>query len=239
MNHNIEDLRKKAWVLYGGQEGVERVNWEVRNAGVNEDNISPKMEKYLLNKIIKNVFIEYVGMERTREILAQDIKHLRGYHVGESKSDQESKIRILEKFNFKKLVLLILALGFAAVLGFIWFYISAFDPLEACESRKDTQVRDNCFMIVAVDRMNVTVCDRIVLENARYNCYSRIGRSMNSTDICLMIPSHDIELIDLRQRCIMCVAFDTNSLRTCRLMDNPGKQAECESQIERGRSLIC
>ena len=80
MNPKIEDLRKKAFVLYQGLDGVERVNHEVKKMGTAEDKLNEYEMKICLNNIIKNVFVDFVGLEKTKEVLAQEVTHVPGYH---------------------------------------------------------------------------------------------------------------------------------------------------------------
>ena len=239
MNQKIEDLRRKAFVLYGGQEGIDRVNWEVVNAGVDEDRITAKMEKYLLNKIIKNVFIEYVGLDRAKQILATEVAHIHGYQSGKSAKGKFSKIRILERVNFIRIMVIAIIIGFFSLIGFVIWYTSSFDPVDSCREKTTEVSADSCFIQVALARNNLTLCDEIMDIQKKYNCYSAIGVKTNNTEICGFIPYSDPELQAKQDRCYMCLAFQTSSFRTCKLIKNYVKQAECESQIERGRSLIC
>ncbi|MBD3388458.1 MAG: hypothetical protein GF416_05250 [Candidatus Altiarchaeales archaeon] len=237
MKPKIEDLRKKAYMLYGGLDGVERVNREVKKMGIEEDKLNKHQEKIVLNNIIKNVFIDHVGLERAKDLLVKEVTHVPGYH--RSVQENKDRIHIFERSNFMKwfvrfMVLLLVGLVFLAAR-----YAMSFNRTEFCGQKKDVDARDICFQTLALGQNNLTYCDQLSTLQKKYQCYGSIGIAVNNSDYCLMIPDNEIALMGIRDKCILCVAFTLKNDSKCMLFRSSIKQEDCKSQLERGYSLIC
>lgn len=237
MNPKIEDLRKKAFVLYEGPDGVQKVDQAVKKTGVSEDELKDEQLKLVLNRIIKNVFIDYVGLERTKEVLAKETLHVPGYH--RTVEEKRGKIHILERINFTKWFVVAVVALLILVVAVAVYYTTTFQTVKLCDKKTDPAERDRCFLSLALSTANVTLCDKLSTQKATYNCYGSVGMKLNDTEICKRVPGEDIDLMAIHDKCIMCVAFNLNNESLCRSFMNPMKVAECETQLERGYSLVC
>jgi hypothetical protein len=237
MRPKIEDLRKKAFLLYEGPDGVERVDKEVKKMGVNEDKLNEYELKIVLNNIIKNVFIDRVGLEQTKELLSQQTLHVPGYH--RTVEEKRGNIHIFERIQFMKwFVVFVCLLLILLVIGVV-YYITSFNPLEACEKKNDVDVRDPCILGLALNKLNITYCDKLSTQGKIYNCYGVVGMGLRDMRICRSIPGDDLDLMGVHDRCITCVAFYLRNSSMCASFTSPIKQEDCESQLDRGYSLIC
>ena len=178
-------------------------------------------------------------MERAKEVLAMEVSHVHGYQTGQKKSDMLSKIRIIERVNFLRVIVLVVILFMGGILALAVYYTSQFDPIDACSGKEDPVAHDSCYLQVALSRYNESLCHGIFDEKIKWNCVGQLGVFLNDTKICGTIPYNDPLMIEYQDRCFSCIAFKLSSFGTCREIKNYVRQSECESQIERGRSLIC
>ncbi|MFH0861523.1 MAG: hypothetical protein V1875_00700 [Candidatus Altiarchaeota archaeon] len=236
-NPKLEDLRKKAFLLYAGPKGPELVNKEIKKLGIKEDKLNEYQLKILLNNVIKTVFIDFVGLEATKKALAQDVTHVPGYHT--FIEEESEPIHILERFRFMRWVVAFLALSIVGVLFLGGYYMLSFDREGLCDNKKDVDGRDACYLSLASSRGNVSFCDSLSVSNRRYNCYSLIGRKLNDTLICDRIPGNDVGLIVMHDNCLMCVAVSLKNGSMCKSFHNPITVDECLSQMDRAISLSC
>jgi len=237
MQPKVEDLRKKAFVLYQGMDGVERVNHEVKKMGTEEDKFNEYELKMCLNSIIKNVFIDYVGLERAKEALAADVIHVPGYH--RTVEEEREKTTILERIQFMKLFVRLVVLAFILLIAGAVYYVTSIDKVEACEMKKDIGGKDMCFLALALKEGNITFCDRLSSQPKAYNCYSSVGTKFSDIGVCKLIPGEIADFMAMHDKCIMCVAFNLKNRSMCTSFMSPMKQMECESQLERDYSLVC
>ncbi|MFH1055940.1 MAG: hypothetical protein V1744_07615 [Candidatus Altiarchaeota archaeon] len=238
MNPKIEELRKKAFVVYEGMDGVSNVNKEIKKMGVAEDELKDEQLKVLMNNIIKNVFINRIGIEKTKEILAKENLHLPGYRP-DFKTEKMEQIRIFERISFNKWAVVFIAIILVLIAASVVYYALMFDLADTCERKKDTWERDSCFVTLALSRKNDTVCDKVGDEMKRFNCYAQTGIELKSMEVCKRIPSDDIETTVMYEKCVMCVAYKLDNRSLCYSFISPFKQSDCVTQIMRRQSLIC
>jgi len=238
MQPRLEDLRKKAYMLYGGPEGVKRVQKQIGKVGVREDDMTEEQVKKAMNLIIKHVFIDFVGLEKSKLVLSKPVTHIPGYTPPEEPI-LEDKISLLERFKFTKMLVIILAIATLGLLVGISYYTLTFDKTVACDVKKDVNSRDQCYLTVALTKYNASVCDKLSTLEQTYSCYNSVGVHLNDTSICKLIPKDDVNLMALHDKCLTCIAFNLNNISMCRDFISPQKELECESQIERGYSLLC
>jgi hypothetical protein len=237
VNFKIEELRKRAFILYEGMDGVDRVNRQLKRVAPDEDAMDAAQIKEALSNIIKNVFVDHVGLDRTRELLAQEVTHVPGYHRF-VKEDQE-RISIPERIQMMGWMAAVIVALVLAVVVFMLSYTNFFNPLESCDLKKENVSRDSCFRASALSSGNVSVCERMSSPEASYNCVALLGIRNNDTAMCATIPADTLDFQTARNRCIMCVAFNLHRISVCSTLDNPIKEAECAHQIETGRALSC
>jgi len=233
----LEDLRKKAFLLYSGPKGPELVNREIKKFGIKEDKLNSYQLKILLNNAIKTVFIDYVGFEATKNALAQDVTHVPGYHT--TVLEDTESVHILERFQFMRWVVAFIVLMILGVVLLGVYYMLMFNKANLCESKKDLDGKDACFLSLASSRANVSFCDRMSTNNRMYNCYSVVGRKYNDTGICDRIPGDEVDLIVLHDNCQLCVAVSLRNKSLCKAFLNPITADECISQMDRKVSLTC
>jgi hypothetical protein len=236
MNPKIEDLRKKAFMLYGGPHGVDLVNKEVKRLGIAEGNLNEYQLKIVLNNIIKGVFIDYVGLDKTKELLAKEVTHVPGYHM--AIEEENEPIHILERFRFMRVLKVFLALSVLMVFALGVYYVTFFNTVELCE-KKQGEIRDACFLTLAMHQANLTFCDKLSTAEKAFNCYGQVGIKLNRTDVCEEIPPDEPESMTIRDKCVMCVAFKLSNKSMCGSFINPMRKDECITQIERHRTLAC
>jgi hypothetical protein len=237
MNPKLEDLRKKAFILYNGMDGVELVNKEIKRIGIKEEKLNQYQLKNLLNTIIKKIFIDHIGLEKTKEILAMDVTHLPGYHT--VIEEDTTPIHIFERIHFAKWFILIMASILVLLTAYVYYYISSFDPMTVCDRKKITEERDSCFSLLAMKAGNTSVCDLVVNQQKRYTCISHIAVKIGKIDICETIPGDDSYGVTLHDRCISCIAYNLNNKSLCSSFMSPITQEECLMQIDRRQSLTC
>jgi len=237
MKPKLEDLRKKAFLLYNGMEGVELVNREIKRLGIKEDSINQYQLKILLNTIIKKLFIDYIGLEKSKEILAMDVTHLPGYHV--VIEEDTTQIHIFERINFIKWFI-VLMVGLLVSAGiYVFYYVSSFDSTAICAKKAPGDAKDSCYMILALHINNYSLCNSIESSKQHYNCISSIAVKLNDSESCDKIPGDDVDTILLHDRCISCIAFNLNNKSLCTSFMSPITQDGCQMQIERHQSLTC
>jgi hypothetical protein len=238
MNPKIEDLRRKAFVVYGGMKGVELVNVEVKKMGVKEDKLNDDQAKTVLNNIIKNVFIELIGYDKTKAFLAEEVSHVPGYR-SLTEEDGGEKIHILERAQFTKWFTIFVTILIIAVVIWMGSYINTFDPYGLCDKKPPGTSRDMCFMDLGLKWRNVSLCHEIEDREQMYNCFGSVAIKLNDTDLCGAIPATDVELMAVHDKCIMCIAFTMRNKSMCSQFMSEIRQAECEHQLDRGMSLSC
>lgn len=237
VNPKIEDLRKKAFLLYSGLQGVELVNKEVKKMGSKEDKLNEYQLKIVLNNIIKNVFIDFVGYDATKELLAKEVTHVSGYHM--NIEEDQSKIHIFERIQMMKIITILLVVLFIIVALGGYYYTRSFDPADVCEAKRGDTGRDACYLTLAMSIVNVTFCDRIKTEMTRLNCYGTMGVALTSMRLCNQVPGDNPELMAIHDKCVMCIAYKLKNVSLCSDFMSPFKGVECTTQIERGQSLSC
>jgi hypothetical protein len=237
MNEKIEELRKRAYLLYGGPKGVELVNRQMRKNRQQEDKLEGEELKEVLNDIIQSVFIDYIGPDKTREILLKKVTHISGYK--RSFTEKQGKIRIFEHVHFSKM--LVVFIGFLVVLlvAYWLFYASSFNPLDLCEKKKDPELKDACYMSIAMSTRDTILCGKIGLRDKVLNCLSSVAVMTNDSNICKQIPVSDLSTLVIHDKCITCVAFSLRNATLCRSFADPNREDECKRQLTTGRSLIC
>ncbi len=237
MNLKIETLKKRAWVLYGGQDGLDAVNREVSKFGFGEEGLTPKQESILVNNIVKNVFVAKVGIEKARAALKVDVKDVRGYPSDQPPTQLEHA-KINEETNFKFMVMLLLLVAIAGVGAMALFYFSVFNPSKVCEGKTGIE-RDNCFQLLGMTEKNATFCGKLSTPVKRYGCLSTVAVALNDSMMCEEIPVNPKELAEIKYRCMMCIAFKKRDTRKCIALEDPIRIEDCYKQIERGMSLAC
>jgi hypothetical protein len=233
----IEDLRKKAFVLYSGPKGPELVNREIKKFGIKEEKLNDYQLKLVLNNIIKNVFVDFIGLESTKLALAQDVTHVPGYHTV-IEEDTES-IHIFERINFMRTFTIFIAVLIVLVVSIGVYYVVTFNRVELCDNKKEVSGRDACFLTLASGHRNITFCDKLSDSQRIYSCYSLVGKDLNDTKICDRIPTDQVDLIVLHNNCLMCIAVTLKNESMCRSFQNQIQVDECLTQIERKVSLTC
>jgi hypothetical protein len=198
MNDKIEELRKRAFILYGGPRGVELVNRELKKNRLQEDKLEGEELKKVLNDMIQNVFINYVGAEKTRLILLKEVTHISGYQ--RSVTEKQGKIHILEHVHFTKWILVFIALLLVLMIGYWYFYASRFNPLDLCDRKKDPELRDACYMTIAMKTGNAVLCENITSKDKVLNCLSSIAVMMNDSETCKQIPVADLNTLVIHDK---------------------------------------
>jgi hypothetical protein len=237
MNPKIEDLRKKAFLLYGGPHGPDLINKQLKGMGVSEDGLSEEQLKTVLNAIIKSVFVDYVGFEKAKEILAKDVAHVAGYHM--KVQAEEEHVRIFERIHILPWLVLLMAAIIAVFFGAFIYYTASFDVKDFCKGKAEGPDRDSCFLSLALKNANVSFCDELSTTGKTYACYGGVGVKLNDTRICRMIPDNQPDVIPLHDKCIMCVAYRMRNQSICKYFTNPMTEAECEQQVTRTLTLAC
>lgn len=237
MQPKIEELRKKAFMLYGGPDGVERVNREVKKTGRKEDDLNETELKMVLNNIIKNAFIDYVGLDKTKELLAKEVTHIPGYH--RIIEEDKSRIHIISRINFMRWFVRFIILVIIALIVSVGYYTMKFNRVEYCGKKTNVAARDMCFTTLALRETNISVCDELSTRTKKYSCYGSVGIKLNDTKVCSMIPSDELLLMGMHDRCILCVAFNQGNRSLCTNFISPNREAECLHQLDRGYTLIC
>jgi hypothetical protein len=239
MHPKIEDLRKKAYLLYDGLEGVERVNHEVKRFGIKEEKLNQYQIKLVLNNIIKNVFVDKAGIEKTKQLLALEVKAIPGY-TNMLDRDEGEKTRITDKINFMAVIVAFVAVLMIALIVGVVYYMMSFEQVSLCHNKPEGDQRDNCYYLVALNDQNASVCENVDSLQRRYSCMAQVAQSTKDIDICMRIPATDnLENIILYDKCISCVAYNLGNFSMCKNLKNPIKIEECRTQIERGYSLNC
>jgi hypothetical protein len=237
VNPDIEELRKKAYILYDGMYGPKRVNDVIKRHGKKEDKLEKQEVEELKKQILKEVFVDQYGMERTKEVMRREIAHLSSY---KSTAEQELEItRIKDKFNLTKWMFigfLLLLIGLGAIGG---YYLIAYDPLDVCDSMSGQVARDSCFLNLALASGNSTYCGNISVRNHAFNCIRSVAVKYNNTEICEQIPQENVELMAMHDNCIICISYKLRRVSICSLLRDPVKEAECMNQIDTGRALNC
>ena len=237
MKEKIEDLRKKAFLLYGGPHGIEMVNQEIKKMGVKEDQLNEYQVKIVLNSIIKHLFIDFVGLEKSKELLAKDTTHVAGYKMVIEADTQA--IHVLERFHFREHITIIVGVMILILIVVGAFYILSFNSVELCEGKKAGPTRDHCFILLSLNKANITFCEKLGDRAKQLNCFGQVGIKLNDTKICDRIPSEDTDTMAIHDKCVMCIAFKLGNVSMCRNFMNPIREAECEHQLDRGVSLEC
>jgi hypothetical protein len=237
MNDKIEELRKRAFLLYGGPLGVELINRELKKNRLQEDKLEGEKLKEVLNEMIQNVFINYVGYDKTREILQKEVTHISGYQ--RSVTEKQGKIHILEHVHFTKWLVIFIAFVMVLIIGYWLFYASSFNLVDLCSKKKDQELKDGCYLSVAVASRDIAVCAKIVDRDKIMNCLSSIAVKNNDSETCKQIPVDDLTTLIIHDKCISCVAFAMHNSSICRSFSDPNREEDCRRQINSGRSLIC
>ncbi len=237
VNPKIEDLRKKAYVLYDGPTGPELVNKTFKTFDLKEDGLTAEDEKRVLNGIIKAVFVDHVGLEKAKEMLSKEVTHVSGYHTP-VQADEE-RVTVIERIRFLPWLFAIIAIFMALILAATVYYGLSFSVPEKCESAEPGPNRDACFMSLAVSEKSVSMCDEISTLPRTYACYGTLGNLLENASLCRMIPDNEIELAGIRDKCIMCVAYKTRDAKVCQVFTNPIRVSECEAQTTRSFTLAC
>jgi len=237
VNPKIEDLRKKAYVLYDGPTGPELVNKTFKAFGLKEDKLTADDEKRALNGIIKAVFVDHIGMDKTKEILSKEVTHVTGYHT--AIQGDEERVTVVERVRFLPWLFAIIGVFMVLILAAAAYYGLSFSVPEKCESDESGPNRDACFMSLAMSQKKVSMCDEISTLQRTYACYGALGNMLKNASLCRMIPDNDVELAGIRDKCIMCVAYKTRDSKVCQVFTNPIRVSECEAQTTRSFTLAC
>jgi len=237
MNPKIEGLRKRAFMLYAGPDGVKLVNREVRKAGIKEEELNDAQLKAVLNNIIKNVFIDYIGLDKTKELLTKDVTHISGYHM--NVEEEYHKIHIFERIKFTRWIFVFLVAFIVLVIAWEAYYAQSFNSVQLCEKKKDIQAMDDCYLAIAMSKVNITMCENLSTDLKRFHCYSTLAVKLNDVSSCQKIPLTDVDLIDDRDRCITCVAYNLHNMSLCDKVISQVKQDACVTQLDRKMSLTC
>jgi hypothetical protein len=246
MNLKVEDLRRKAWIGYGGEQGVNLVNRQVIEYGLDEENLTEEQEKELLNRIIKKVFVEPLGLDKTKHLLAMEVKHLPGYdtqkmHQGmdpKKPIDEVRRIEISDKTDIKKFILAFMLISAFILSAVFAYYAISFKPSDACE-RKTAADRDECYLLLAITQKEPLFCEKISSQDTMHSCIYSVSVSSQNMELCEKIPGDSHQNIDLRMRCQMCVAFKSSDTSLCNELGDTLRSDECKRHIERGFSAIC
>ncbi|MBU0762810.1 MAG: hypothetical protein KKD39_07265 [Candidatus Altiarchaeota archaeon] len=246
MNIKVEDLRRKAWLAYGGEKGLTLVNQQVIAYGKDEENLTEQQEKELLNQIIKAVFVGPFGLEKAKLFLSRDVKNLPAYDLKKRIQTQDSakvvrevdKVKILDRINLKPVIIIFFILAILAVPALFISYASVYDPSDTCRKNSGSE-RENCFLILALKKNNISFCQEMSSVTNTHGCFSEIAVRLNSTELCDSIPRNTPSSIEQNDKCMMCVAYRMQDLSKCHLLKDQIKVDECRKQIERGYSAVC
>ncbi len=237
MNPKIEDLRKKAYLVYGGYDGVELVNKEVRNFGILEDQLNAYQMKIVLNNIIKHVFIDKIGLDESKIVLGQKVTHVPGYHSYIQKDDE--KIQIKTKIDFMKTIVKVIIVFFIIIAFIFWFYMSSFSEREFCETKNPVKVRDKCYNSMALNTVNHTLCSNISIQKEAHNCHYYVAIKAKDHKICEKIPAEHPEHLKTHVKCMTCLANIERNSSICELIKDFFSQRRCKETIRADNSLAC
>jgi hypothetical protein len=237
MKPKLEELRKKAFILYGGREGVEKVGNEIRKFGIPEDQLNDYQLKIVLNNIIKHVFIDKAGLEEAKKVLSMKVTHVPGYQP--FIEIDESKIRITSKINFMKTLVRVIVVLAVVVAAVFWFYIKSFDPLEVCDRKETLEVREMCYKNLAITSKNHTICDKLSGRMDVLNCYYKIAVNTKEYTICDKIPTDTPEQYSIYSKCFTCMANLNRNETLCSKIKDLFEQQQCRDKVRSDMSIAC
>ncbi|MBD3261213.1 MAG: hypothetical protein GF334_05940 [Candidatus Altiarchaeales archaeon] len=237
MHKDIEDLRKKAYIAYQGQDGPDAVDRILRKLQVPGRQLNNYELKQVQNYIIKDVFLNRFGVEQAKGYLRMDTSHVPGYHpFDEAPQEKKTKITVNLKVMQQIAVVLTMLLILALIFGF--FYTLTFNPITTCKG-KTGEDRDICFSQQAETQTDPAFCRQINTSFHRNKCYLKIAVKTLNMSLCNQIPDKP-ENAEQVKICVTCIAKKLAQPSMCERLGDSVRINFCENQVNAQYSFdIC
>ncbi len=110
-----------------------------------------------------------------------------------------------------------------------------------CEDRENVVERIECYVTLATDKADPSVCGQSSHEGVKYQCYAILAERRGSMELCNVIPSRSPGHQDLRDICISDVAKKTLSPPLCEEIQTIGLRDSCYAKIgqETENAVLC
>jgi hypothetical protein len=105
------------------------------------------------------------------------------------------------------------------------------EALGQCEDVKSVFERIECFVALATDKDDPSVCGHSSHEGVKYQCYAILAERRGSRELCNMIPPRSRDYVELSDICISDVAKKTLSPLLCEGIQTAGLRDSCYAKI--------
>lgn len=114
-------------------------------------------------------------------------------------------------------------------------------PSSQCEDLENLLERIECYVTVATDEDDPSLCGQSSHEGVKYQCYAILAERRSSEALCRVIPSRSPDQQNLRDICISDVAKKILSPPLCEEIETVGLRDSCYAKIgqETGNMALC
>jgi hypothetical protein len=105
------------------------------------------------------------------------------------------------------------------------------EALGQCEDVKSVFERIECYVTLATDKDDPSVCGHSSHEGVKYQCYAILAERRGNRELCNIIPSRSPDYVELRDICISDVAKKTLSPLLCEGIQTVGLRDSCYAKI--------